>query len=161
MAPGMGTTVRMFRPYPTHRIAEPVVAHVAHHAHDLDVACHGHLEGLPEGTVTLEGILRLPGWSGWESMRPDNDPGGNRWYYFDIPAMAEAAGLERPVTEFYVEAVGDEASGLLPIGLQLTVDLPNDHLEYAITWFALAIALVGVYLVSQTRREPQAPRARR
>lgn len=114
-------------------------------------------EGLPEGTVTLEGILRLPGWSGWESMRPDNDPGGNRWYYFDIPAMAAATGLERPVTEFYVEAVGDEASGLLPIGLELTVDLPNDHLEYAITWFALAIALVGVYLVSQTRRETKAP----
>ncbi len=91
-------------------------------------------------------------------MRPDNAPERNHWYYFDLQAMAAAAGLERPVQEFYVEALGSEATGLLPIGLELQVRLPNDHLQYAITWFALALALAAIYLLSQSRRSPPAGR---
>ena len=36
--------------------------------------------------------------------------------------------------------------GGLPIGGQTRLDIPNDHLQYAITWFLLALALAGVYL---------------
>lgn len=109
-------------------------------------------EGLLAGTVTVEGIIRLPGWQGWESARPDNAAAANVWYYFDLPAMAAAAGLENPVTAVYVEALGDESTGLLPIGLDRDVELPNDHLQYAITWFALALTLLGVYLAWHLRR---------
>lgn len=108
-------------------------------------------EGLPEGEVTIEGILRQPGWPGWESMRPENQPVANQWFYVDTAAMAAAAGLANPVTEAYVVQLGDEATGLLPIGLELRVNLPNDHLQYAITWFALAIALAVIYLVFHLR----------
>lgn len=109
-------------------------------------------EGLSEGEVTIEGILRQGGWSGWESMRPDNAPAQNFWLYFDLPAMAAAAALRNPVTDVYVMQLGDEKTGLLPIGLELTVDIPNDHLQYAITWFALAIALAVIYLVFHLRQ---------
>jgi surfeit locus 1 family protein len=32
------------------------------------------------------------------------------------------------------------------------VNLPDNHLQYAITWFGLALALAGVYLVWLVRR---------
>lgn len=108
-------------------------------------------EGLLPGTLTFEGIIRLPGWQGWDSARPDNAPQANVWYYFDLPAMAEVTALENPVTEVYVEALGEEATGLLPIGLDRHVELPNDHLQYAITWFALALALLGIYIAWHLR----------
>ncbi len=109
-------------------------------------------EGLFEGRVFVEGILRQPGWGGWESMRPDNNPAQNVWFYFDLPAMADAAGLTNAETVLYVEALGDESTGLMPIGLDRNVQLPNDHLQYAITWFLLALTLVGVYVVFHLRR---------
>ncbi|HKY94388.1 MAG TPA: SURF1 family protein [Kiloniellales bacterium] len=109
-------------------------------------------EGLPEGEVTVEGILRRGGWSGWDSLRPENAPAQNYWLWFDLPAMAEATGLANAQTEVYVMQLGDEQTGLLPIGLELDVDLPNDHLQYAITWLALAIALAVIYLVFHLRQ---------
>jgi len=108
-------------------------------------------EGLPEGEVTVEGIVRRGGWTGWESMRPDNSPTQNYWLYFDVPAMAAAAGLGNAITDIYVSQLGEEATGLMPIGLDLKVDLPNDHLQYAITWFALALTLAVIYVVFHLR----------
>lgn len=104
-------------------------------------------EGLREGEVSIEGVLRQGGWFGWESMRPDNAPAQNYWLWFELPAMAEAAGLQNPVTDVYVMELGDEKTGQLPIGLELTVNLPNDHLQYAIIWFALALALAAIYVI--------------
>ncbi len=109
--------------------------------------------GLLPGHVTVDGILRVPGWKGWDSMKPANDPGRNAWYYFELPAMATAAGLEGVDTQLYVEALGDESTGMLPIGLDRHVELPNDHLQYAITWFALALVLLGIYFTYHLRRE--------
>jgi surfeit locus 1 family protein len=40
----------------------------------------------------------------------------------------------------------------LPIGGQTRVNLPNDHLQYAITWFALAVGLAVIYVVYHLRR---------
>jgi surfeit locus 1 family protein len=42
----------------------------------------------------------------------------------------------------------------LPIGGQTRIDLPNDHLQYAITWFCLAGALIVIYVIYH-RRPPQ------
>ena len=46
------------------------------------------------------------------------------------------------------EADADAAPnpGGLPIGGQTRLDIPNDHLQYAITWFGIALAMLGVYL---------------
>ncbi len=107
-------------------------------------------ETLLEGPVTLEGILRKGGWSGMESFRPANDPEGNLWLYYDLEAMAEEAGLEDPVTTLYV-SVSERAGGAepdsLPVPLPPAITVANNHLEYALTWFALAGGLIGIFLL--------------
>ena len=47
---------------------------------------------------------------------------------------------------FFLEADATPNPGGVPVGGQTRLDIPNDHLQYAITWFLLAAALAGVYL---------------
>jgi cytochrome oxidase assembly protein ShyY1 len=56
------------------------------------------------------------------------------------------------VAPFYVEQESPLPPGGLPKSGKLVVNLPDNHLQYAITWFGLALALAGVYLVWLMRR---------
>ncbi len=102
----------------------------------------------PEGEVVVQGVVRIPAPPG--TFQPDNRPGAEAWAWIDIPAMAAAGGLPgaAPVV---VEQI---PTGGLPEGIEPRVDLPNNHLQYAFTWYALAATLVVVFLLSQRRRKP-------
>ena len=110
------------------------------------------------GPVRVTGLLRLPhGKPGW--LVPDNRPDLNYWFWVDLPAMAKATGLS-DVTPFYIDADATPKPGGWPKGGVTQIDLPNDHLQYAITWFALAAAAIVVYIVwrRQNRQARKAPR---
>ncbi len=109
-------------------------------------------EGLPRGRVVQTGLLRRGGWQGSSWFRPVNKPEANQWLWLDLPRMAEAAGLERPVTGFYLSALPGQHAGEWPVGGRTRVALKNDHLSYAITWFGLAGALLAVFLLWRRRR---------
>ncbi len=98
--------------------------------------------GQVEGPVAVEGVARVPSPPG--PFTPANDPAANLWFSIDLARMAAAAGLPavRPVL---VEAGPAPNPGGLPIGGQTQPDLPNDHLQYAITWYSLAGALAVIY----------------
>jgi surfeit locus 1 family protein len=102
--------------------------------------------GQVAGAVRVEGVVRLSAAPG--AFTPANEPGSNLWFYPDVAQMAVAAGLPR-VRPVFVEAGPGTAStanpGGLPIGGQTVLDLPNDHLQYAITWYSLALALAVIY----------------
>ena len=102
---------------------------------------------LVAGEVEVEGILRGPGRKGW--FTPDNDAARNYWFWLDLAAMAESAGVDAPA----VAVVAAPNAEGVPVGQEFRVDIPNDHLHYAITWFILAVALVVIYVLSQ-RRQP-------
>ena len=93
-------------------------------------------------TVSLDGLARnplmeKPGW-----MLPDNAPEDRIWFWKDFAAMAEAMQLEPDrLVPFFVDA---SATGTAqgPIGGVTRISLPNNHLQYAVTWFGLAAALV-------------------
>ncbi|HZT88466.1 MAG TPA: SURF1 family protein [Stellaceae bacterium] len=106
--------------------------------------------GQPAGTVHVTGILRLPpaGKPNW--FLPDNNPGLNHWFWVDLPAMAAAAGLDR-AAPFYLDADATPNPGGWPKGGAALPELPNNHLQYAITWFALAIAMVVIWIVYHRR----------
>lgn len=101
-------------------------------------------EGQTEGPVTVEGIVRFAGEP--PPFIPDNEPQNNAWYYVDPPAMAAAAGLGA-LPGHYVMSSDKSVPGGWPLGHQWRLDLPNDHLQYAITWYALAVALAVIYVV--------------
>jgi surfeit locus 1 family protein len=80
-------------------------------------------------------------------VTPANQPGQNLWYWRDIPAMAAALGVRAPAPSFLMlERPAAPPGGPTPAAIP--ADIPNNHLQYAITWFGLAVALAGVYLAS-------------
>ncbi len=100
--------------------------------------------GQIKGQVTVNGIVRLQKHKGF--FVPDNEPAKNSWYYVDIPAMAKKAGLAlRP--GYYIIADAVPLPGGWPKGGQWRLDLPNNHLQYAITWYCLAVALLVIYIL--------------
>lgn len=92
------------------------------------------------GTQRVVGLLRLPSQTKPSFFLPDNRPDLNLWFWVDLPAMAKAAGVADPVP-FYVDADKTPNPGGWPKGGITRLDLPNDHLQYAITWFGLAAAV--------------------
>ncbi|MBD8905481.1 SURF1 family cytochrome oxidase biogenesis protein [Methylorubrum zatmanii] len=110
------------------------------------------------GETTVTGMLRA---SETRTMFvPESDPARDAWFTRDIPGIAAAKGLTR-VAPYLIEADATPNPGGWPRGGQLRVDLPNNHLQYAFTWFGIALCLIGVFSVFAWRRlhEPAEPKA--
>ncbi|SJZ31892.1 surfeit locus 1 family protein [Enhydrobacter aerosaccus] len=102
--------------------------------------------GQVAGPVDLVGVVRRT--QERRQFAPDNDPAKNFWFHVDVPLMRKMAGgnPDPKLDAFFLEADATPNPGGLPIGGQTRLDIPNDHLQYAITWFLIGMALVGVYL---------------
>ncbi len=107
-------------------------------------AIESRRQGEVAGPVLITGIARYRGTDrpGW--FTPANQPRDRIWYWYDIRALAQTVGLQ--LLPVVVEADATPNPGGLPIGGQTRIDLPNNHLQYAITWYGLAAALVAVYI---------------
>ncbi len=103
----------------------------------------------PDGEVTVTGLVRAPEERGW--FLPDDVPEENRWFTRDHRAIAAALRLVR-VAPFYVEADATPNPGGWPRGGQTRLDLPNNHLQYALTWYGIAATLVAVFAAFAWRR---------
>lgn len=101
-------------------------------------------QGQVEGPVAIDGVLRTE--ARRPPLAPDNEVAGNHWFWFDLPAMARAAGLAR-VWPGYVEAGPAPNPGGYPVGGQTQEQLPRPHLQYAFTWYALAVAFAVIYVM--------------
>ena len=95
------------------------------------------------GVTRLVGVWRVPDAPGWFTPKPDRAK--HIWYSRDLVGIAAADGihLAAPVV---IEADATPNPGGWPKGGQTVVDFPNNHLQYALTWFGLAAGLIGVYL---------------
>ncbi|MGB8156439.1 MAG: SURF1 family cytochrome oxidase biogenesis protein, partial [Pseudolabrys sp.] len=101
-------------------------------------------EGPPRGIVDIVGVLRWPEMR--NSFTPADDPKNNLWFLRDSNSIAT---FKKWVTAapFYIDQEEPTPSGGWPKPGKLETHLPDNHLQYAITWFGLAFALAGVYLV--------------
>ncbi|CAL8465270.1 g4805 [Coccomyxa elongata] len=120
--------------------------------------------GLPKGRVQIVGVTRSS--EPRSSFVPDNNPAKGEWYWLEVPAMAKAAGL--PPDAQMVQVISSEpqpgaARSSAPTSMELmalrtrtssaedqyplprTMDdlmafsvMPNDHRNYALTWFCLS-----------------------
>jgi surfeit locus 1 family protein len=95
------------------------------------------------------GVLRGGGERSF--VTPKNRPGQNQWYWRDVAAMAQALHAPDPAPLYLMLESPAPASGQ-PRPSPLPPNIPNNHLGYAITWFGLAGALVGVYLAMLFRK---------
>lgn len=110
----------------------------------------------PPGLIDITGALRWPEPRGL--FTPNDEPEKNLWFVRDHRAIAAAKGWEG-VAPFYVEQEAPAAGGLPRVG-RLQPNLPNNHLQYALTWYALAAALVVIFalwLRRGSRRAGSAP----
>jgi surfeit locus 1 family protein len=84
-------------------------------------------------------------------LTPENTPDQGLWYWRDIPAMARSLGAADPAPTFLMlERPGPKSFG--PTPAPIPADIPNNHLQYALTWFGLAASLLGVYVAMLRRR---------
>jgi len=98
----------------------------------------------PKGEVTLSGLLRGP--YGRNRFTPDDRPERGEWFAVDPQAMAKALALPQ-ARPFLIDADGKANPTGFPVGGQSRTDLPNDHLNYALTWYGLALVLVVVFVL--------------
>lgn len=103
-------------------------------------------EGQVAGPVTITGLVRPGLVEKPSSIVPDNDPAKNIFYWKDIREMRATSGRpeNEPVLGLFVDADTAPNPGGLPVGGVTIIDLPNSHLQYAMTWYGLAAALAGV-----------------
>lgn len=106
--------------------------------------------GAPAQAVA--GLLRLPEPGG--GILQDNDPAAGRWYSRDVAAIAAARRLEGAVAPFFIDAQAEGAAAGWPRRGLTVIRFRNDHLVYALTWFALAAIMAAAlaWLVVYERR---------
>jgi len=103
-------------------------------------------DGQVEGRQTIVGLARNRLSEKPSVIVPENDPAKNVFYWKDLEVMAQTSGVgtASDYVEFFVDANDAPNSGGLPVGGVTIIDMPNSHLQYAITWYGLAVALAGV-----------------
>jgi surfeit locus 1 family protein len=87
----------------------------------------------------VTGLLRMSQPGG--GVLRANDPANNRWYSRDVDAIAAARGLPKVAPYFVDQDAG--AAGATPVGGLTVVSFNNNHLVYALTWFAMALMAAG------------------
>lgn len=103
--------------------------------------------------VTLTGYLRFPEKPGL--FTPAGDAAKRLWYTRDHLSMARALGWGRgrEVAPFYVDLETPAPANGVPKPGPLQADLPDNHMQYAITWFGLAgIVVIGFAIWMRRRR---------
>jgi cytochrome oxidase assembly protein ShyY1 len=104
-----------------------------------------------DAPVTLTGYLRFPEKAG--ALTPPENMAKRLWFTRDHVAMARALGWNE-VAPFYVDLELPVPASGVPKPGPLEVHLKDDHMQYAVTWFGLAGAVLiafGVWWRGQRR----------
>ncbi|MFC0240990.1 SURF1 family protein [Rhodopseudomonas telluris] len=114
--------------------------------------------------VAMTGYLRFPEAGGM--FTPNPDAAKRLWFSRDVPTMAAQLGWGGAVAPFYIDLETPVPASGLPKPGPLGVHLRDQHMQYAVTWFGLALAVGVAFLVwlwGQRRAAPAAaqPRASR
>jgi surfeit locus 1 family protein len=105
--------------------------------------------GLIDGDTAVTGLWHFEEMPG--AFTPPPDTIKRIWFVRNTGGMAriDHLALAAPVT---VDADATPNPGGWPRGGQTVVTFRNEHLQYAITWFLMAAALLGVYLAYHVSR---------
>ncbi|HEY4079556.1 MAG TPA: SURF1 family protein [Burkholderiaceae bacterium] len=98
----------------------------------------------PTGMQTVTGLLRLSEPGG--SLLRHNEPAAGRWFSRDVTALAASMGLQS-AAPYFVDQDKHGAEDAWPVGGLTVIRFPNNHLQYAITWFGLALLCAGASVI--------------
>ena len=110
-------------------------------------------EGQVTGEVTVNGLAReklteKPSW-----IVPDNEPGKQLYFWKDLEEMAAQAAIPaEKLVPFFLDADAAPNPGGWPKGGVTQINLPNNHLSYAVTWYGLAAVLLVVSVLAFRRK---------
>lgn len=106
---------------------------------------------IPPFSGPLVGVARKPDPKTF--VTPPSRPAARLWFWRDLPGMAKTLGVNAPLPVYIALERGPQpASGCRLARSPLPTNIPNRHLEYALTWFGLAASLIGVYAAMLLRR---------
>jgi surfeit locus 1 family protein len=108
------------------------------------------------GIVDMVGVMRWPQPRG--AFSPPDEPQRNLWFVRDPAAIASAKGWG-DVAPFFIELESPQPPSGLPRAGRLNVNLRNEHLQYALTWYGLALVVVVMFAFWVRGRGQSAPRA--
>ena len=115
------------------------------------------LVGQTQGIQSFKGVARVAPREKPSSVVPNNDLAKNIYYWKDISNMSAQAGFKMTgnVAQFFIDLDDAPNEGGFPIGGVTRIDLPNNHLQYMVTWYRIALTLLGVYVayIIQWRRK--------
>jgi surfeit locus 1 family protein len=108
----------------------------------------------PAGDIAVTGAMRWPDRRGW--FTPQDNAGRNVFFVRDPAAIAAAKGWGA-VAPFYIEQESPVPPGGWPRPGRLVPSLPNNHLQYAVTWYGLALVLAASFAVWAFKSRREAP----
>ena len=96
------------------------------------------LENLNEVSenINVTGIINIANKKSY--FTPNNNIQNNDWYYINIKEVSDFYSID--LLNFYLIEENNPLE-IFPVGSQYNINIPNDHLQYAFTWFSLAFAL--------------------
>ena len=106
-------------------------------------------ESLVAGRISLTGLLREDRRRGY--FVPDNEPHNEVWLYVDTGQAANHRELGS-VLPYYADAIRGPRPYRLPIGANTVLTVRNEHLQYAATWYLLALSLLVIYIIYHYQR---------
>ena len=108
------------------------------------------LDGQIREPVTVTGLMRAP--ESRNLFTPADNAVKRIWYTRDTASIARDLGLQR-VAPFAIDADDAGLPGSLPLGGATLINVPNNHLSYALTWFGLALTLAAFFGIFVWRRK--------
>ncbi|MBZ8133452.1 SURF1 family protein [Afifella sp. IM 167] len=109
----------------------------------------------PSGEIEISGLIRPDDPPTW--LTPENKPGEDLFFSRSIEAISAAENLTGRLAPVTLDLLRSEEGPELPQAGETRMLFPNNHLQYALTWYGLAVALVVVFLsyaVGARRRRP-------
>ncbi|HEY0900687.1 MAG TPA: SURF1 family protein [Micavibrio sp.] len=104
------------------------------------------IENQTEGMVVLTGMARRPDKP--NPFTPANDPANHTWYSVDTQDIAMAVNMPVfPDVVFYAETQDPRPQGPYPLMIETRIMPKNNHLQYALFWFTMALIFAGLPLI--------------
>ncbi len=81
-------------------------------------------------------------------FKPDNDLKNNIWFSINLEDLKEATGEQ--FNEFVIFLEDNQVK--IPLPKKINIDVPNNHLKYAITWYAISVSIIFYYLYFRRKK---------